>query len=104
MHSLFLVCSSSIVAMFMHTCEVLTSDCILELSVLEPCGPLGVGGDLPVFPGGIVTVVGVVGVPLPPRVVGVNITALSVVCLVHIQTYEHAQYVTQYCNTAYLLL
>ena len=52
--------------MFTHTCEVLTSGCILELSVLEPCGPLGVGGDLPVFPGGVVTVVGVVGVPLPP--------------------------------------
>ena len=51
--------------MFTHTCEVLTSGCILELSVLEPCGPLGVGGDLPVFPGGV-TVVGAVGVPLPP--------------------------------------
>ena len=55
---------------------------------------------LPVFPGGVITgvvVVGVpllttlvaVGVPLPTIVVGVNITGLSVlVCLVHIQ-YKH---------------
>ena len=75
----------------------LPSGCIVALLVLEPCGPLGVpcappgvGGDLSVFPGGVATVVGVVGVPLPPTVVGVNITGLSVVCLVHMQTYEHA--------------
>ena len=30
----------------------------------------------------------VVGVPLPPEIVGVNITELSVVCLVHIM-YKH---------------
>ena len=76
---------------------------MLALSVLEPCGPLGVGNDLPVFPGGVITgvvVVGVpllttvvglfgIGVPLPTIVVGVNITGLSVlVCLERIQ-YKH---------------
>ena len=70
---------------------------MLALSVLEPCGPRGVKGDLSVFPGRVGSVV---GVPLPPTVVRVNITALSVVCLVHMQTYEHAQYVTQFCKTA----
>ena len=67
----------------------LPSGCILACLVMEPCGPLGVGGDLPVFPGGVSTIVGVISsmVPLPPTVVGVNITGLSVVCLVHIRMY-----------------
>ena len=33
-------------------------------------GPLGVGGDLSVFPGGVSTVVGDIGVPLSSTVVG----------------------------------
>ena len=41
------------------------------------------GGDLSVSPGGVSADVGVVPVPLPPTVVGVNITGLLVmVCLV----------------------
>ena len=53
----------------------------MALLVMDKCGPLGVGADLPVFPGGEV----VVGVPLPPTIVSINITGLSVlVCLVHI--------------------
>ena len=61
----------------------LPSDCRVTLLVLDTCGPVGVEGDLSVFPG--VGVVGVVGVPLPPTVVSVNTTGLSVlVCLVHI--------------------
>ena len=78
----------------MHYCTSLTlhtylpSDGRLASSVLEPCGPLGVGGDLSVFPCGVVDVVGVsllttagvgvlwltttvVGVPLQTAVVGV---------------------------------
>ena len=67
----------------MYYCTSLTlqtylpSDGRLASSVLEPCGPLGVGGDLSVFPGGVVTVVGVVGVvgdvgvPVLTTVVGV---------------------------------
>ena len=43
--------------------------CII-LYVLELCGPLGTCGNLPVFPGGVVTVARVVAVPLPPT--GVN--------------------------------
>ena len=76
----------------------LPSGCIVTLLVLDTCGPLGVEGDLSVFPGGVATVVGVVGVvgvfpggvvvvgiPLPPTVVSVNITGMSaLVCLVHI--------------------
>ena len=71
---------------------------MLACSVLEECSPLGVRGDLSVFPGGVATVVGVIGVPLlttvvgvvavllPPTVVNVNITGLSVLdCIVHIQ-------------------
>ena len=55
---------------------------MLACSVLEPCGPLGVGGELSVFPGGVVAVV---GVAVPPTVVSVIIIALSVlVCLVHV--------------------
>ena len=54
----------------------------MALPVLDMCGPLGVGGNLPMFPGGVVVVV---GVPLPPTIVSINITGLSVlVCLVHI--------------------
>ena len=53
----------------------------MTLLVLDTCGPVGVEGDLSVFPGGVV----VVGVPLPPTIVSINITELSVlVCLVHI--------------------
>ena len=37
---------------------------MLACSVLEPCGPLGVGDDLSVFSGGVITGVVVVGVPL----------------------------------------
>ena len=37
------------------------------------------------FPGGVSTVVGDIGVPLPPTVVSVNITALSVVYVVYIR-------------------
>ena len=52
----------------------------MALPVLDTCGPLGVGGDLPVFSGGVV-----VGAPLPPTVVSISITGLStLVCLVHI--------------------
>ena len=48
--------------------------------VLDTCGPVGVGGDLPMFPGGVV-----VGVLLPPTIISINITELSaLVCLVHI--------------------
>ena len=66
----------------LHLSATLPSSFVVALSILEPCGPLGVGGDLSVFPGGAVTLVGFVGVPLPPTVVGVNITGLSVlVCL-----------------------
>ena len=55
----------------------------MALPVLDTCGPLGVEGDLSVFPGGVV----VVGIPLPPAIVGINITELSVlVCLVHEHT------------------
>ena len=50
---------------------------MLACSVLKPCGPLGVGGDLSVFSGGVVTDVRVVGVPLPPTVVSVNITGFG---------------------------
>ena len=50
---------------------------MLALPVLGPCVPLCVGGDLSVLPG-VATVVGVVGVPLPPTVIGVNIIGLSV--------------------------
>ena len=39
-------------------------------SVLEPRGPLGVRGGWSVFPGGIGTDVGVVGVLLSPTIVG----------------------------------
>ena len=72
----------------MHFCTTLNSThvpsgCILAWSVLKRRGPLGVGGDLSVFPGGVVNVVGV----LSPTIV--NITGLSVlVCLVHIQTWN----------------
>ena len=53
---------------------------------MEPCGPLGVGGDLSLFPGGVGSVV---GVPLPPTVVHVNITGLSVpVCSVHMSLHN----------------
>ena len=52
---------------------------------MEPCGPLGVEGDLSLFPGGVGSVV---GVPLPPTVVRVNITGLSVVCLVHMSLHN----------------
>ena len=89
----------------------LPSGCIVTLLVLDKSGPLGVEGDLSVFPGGVGTVVGVVGVvgvfpggvatvvgvvevvgvfpvvgvPLPPTIVSVNITGLSVlVSSVHI--------------------
>ena len=66
----------------------LPSDCIVTLLVLDMCGPVGVEGDLSVFPGGVAAVVGVVvvvGVPLPSTIVSVNITGLSVLfCLVHI--------------------
>ena len=51
---------------------------VLAIPVLGPCVPLGVGDDLSVFSCGVVTVVGVVGVPLPSTVIGVNITGLSV--------------------------
>ena len=65
--------------------QYLPSGCIVTLLVMDTCGPVGVEGDLSVFPGGVATVVGVVGVPLPPTIVSVNITGLSVlVCLVHI--------------------
>ena len=50
----------------------------MTLLVMDTCGPVGVEGDLSVFPGGVATVVGVVGVPLPPTIVSVNITGLSV--------------------------
>ena len=43
----------------------LPSGCILACSLH---GPLGVGGDLSVFP--VSTAVGDIGVPLPPTVVG----------------------------------
>ena len=54
----------------------------MTLLVLEMCDPLDMGGNLPVFPGGVVVVgvvgvVGVVAVPLPPTIVSINITALS---------------------------
>ena len=71
----------------MHFCTTLNSTyvpsgCILACSVLEPCGPLGVGDDLSVFPGRVTGVV-VVGVLLSPTIV--SITGLSVlVCLVHV--------------------
>ena len=56
---------------------------MLASSVPELCDPLGGGGDLSVLPGGVVTVVRVL---LPPRVVRVNITGLSVlVYLVHMR-------------------
>ena len=55
--------------------------------ILGCCGPLGVGDNLSVFPGGVSTVVGDIGVPLSSTVVSVNITGLSVVCLVHICMY-----------------
>ena len=60
--------------MYVHV-TYLPSGCILALPVLDTCGPLGVGGDLPVFPGGVVVVV---GLPLPPTIVSINITGLSV--------------------------
>ena len=44
----------------------------MALPVLDTCGPVGVGGNLPVFPGGVV-----VEVPLPPTIVSINITALQ---------------------------
>ena len=60
----------------------LPSGCMLASSVPEPCDPLGVGGDLSVFPGEVVNVVGV----LLPTVVRVNITGLSaLVYLVHMR-------------------
>ena len=66
----------------------LPSGCIVTLLVLDMRGPVGMEGDLSVFPGGVATVVGVVGVVgvlLPPTVVSVNITGLPVlVGLVHI--------------------
>ena len=78
----------------LHMSGTLPSCFVVALSILEPCGPLGVGGNLSVFPGGAVTVVGFVGVPLLPTVVGVNITGLSVlVCLY--STYEYAKHVKQ---------
>lgn len=82
--------------------------------MLGPWGPLVAGDRLVVFPGGVVSVVGVVGVallsvvvgvvrapvlgvvvgvPLPSEIVGVNIPELSIVCLVHIRVYcthDHA--------------
>ena len=88
----------------------LPSDCTLARSLLGPCGPIAVGGVrvvgvpgvpvlgvvvenvgvalLSVFVGvGGVPVFGVVvGVPLPPEIIGVNITELSVVCLLYIHT------------------
>ena len=57
---------------------------MLACSVLEPCGPLGVGGDLSVFSGGVVTVVGVVGIVGDVGVVGV--TLLTIVVGVPLQT------------------
>ena len=50
---------------------------VLAIPVLGPCVPLCVGGDLSALPG-VATVVEVVGVRLPPTVIGVNITGLSV--------------------------
>ena len=58
----------------MHLCQVRT---IRQHIGIVPCFPLGVGGDLSVLPG-VATVVEVVGVPLPPTVIGVNVTGLSV--------------------------
>ena len=66
---------------------------MLASSVLEPHGPLGVGDDLSVFPGGVSTVVGVVGVvgvPLQTAVIGVvgvplppTVAGLSLVSVMH---------------------
>ena len=44
---------------------------MLACSVLEPCGPRGVGDDLSVFSGGVVTVVGVTLLATVVEVVGV---------------------------------
>ena len=59
--------------MYIHTIR----QHILAIPVLGPCVPFGVGVDMSVLPG-VATVVEVVGVRLPPTVVGVNVTGLSV--------------------------
>ena len=60
--------------------------CIVALSAMELCGPLGMEGDWSLLAG---VVANFVGVSLPPTAVCVNVIAFSVlVCLVHVTGYS----------------